>query len=545
MICSAFGNFSEIVKLLPVHNIKGSEMTPITKTIITLVQKCGFTVLDIITDNHRINRSLFTNLTQNMTFFPNPDHPQNKIFVSYDFVHLFKNIINNWRNLKNVDNTFLYPNFDNFDEIKYAKFQDIKNLYIKEKDMVIKKAYKLNHKTVYPNNLERQKVYLADNICDYSTISSLKELGFYDTAEFLEIIRHWWDIVNNTSVTKTHQKNNKWCQPINRTDDFQIKFLKQFILWLDKWQKLDTNGHLTNDTYSALRHSTSVFLEIIDYSFQNFDITYILPGKFTTEKLEKRFGKYRLLGGSNYNVSYDEVINAEKKIRLKHVFKKASGSEFSLSEIQARTANCCNESDLDWDMSKDCPQNTECDKFSFILTTDYLSQCQIDESAQIYISGYASHKISKKIKCNICISLVTESKGNLTNNEYFNYLQRGGLSIPTDMVKNVLFHMCAIFEKIINDISLESDFLKTIFQKTILCHLTLLSVSLDESLKYFYCCCVCGKNNKNILAMLCSIFSNVLLNDYTKKKNNEAQNEKKESRAESKNKRRKLNTFIK
>lgn len=105
--------------------------------------------------------------------------------------------------------------------------------------------------------------------------------------------------------------------------------------------------------------------------------------------------------------------------------------------------------------------------------------------------------------------------------------------------------MCAIFEKIINDISLESDFLKTIFQKTILCHLTLLSVSLDESLKDFYCCCVCGKNNKNILAMLCSIFSNVLLNDYTKKKNNEAQNEKKESRAESKNKRRKLNTFIK
>jgi hypothetical protein len=391
MICSAFGNFSEIVKLLPVHNIKGSEMTPITKTIITLVQKCGFTVLDIITDNHRINRSLFTNLTQNMTFFPNPDHPQNKIFVSYDFVHLFKNIINNWRNLKNVDNTFLYPNFDNFDEIKYAKFQDIKNLYIKEKDMVIKKAYKLNHKTVYPNNLERQKVYLADNICDYSTISSLKELGFYDTAEFLEIIRHWWDIVNNTSVTKTHQKNNKWCQPINRTDDFQIKFLKQFILWLDKWQKLDTNGHLTNDTYSALRHSTSVFLEIIDYSFQNFDITYILPGKFTTEKLEKRFGKYRLLGGSNYNVSYDEVINAEKKIRLKHVFKKASGSEFSLSEIQARTANCCNESDLDWDMSKDCPQNTECDKFSFILTTDYLSQCQIDESAQIYIYQVTLH----------------------------------------------------------------------------------------------------------------------------------------------------------
>jgi THAP domain/Transposase protein len=541
MICSAFGNFCEIVKLLPVHNIKGSEMTPVTKNVITLVQKCGFIVLDVITDNHRINRSMFSNLTQNSTFFTNPDYPQSKIFVSYDFVHIFKNIINNWRNLKNLDNTFLYPSFDNFSQIKYAKFQDVKNVYIQEKDMVVKKAYKLNHKTIYPNNLERQKVYLADNICDYSTISSLKEFGYHDTADFLEVIRHWWDIVNNTSVTKALIKKNKWCQPISREDDFQTDFLKKFILWLDEWKKLDNNGHLTNDTCSALRHSTSVFLDIIDYSFQNFSISYILPGKFTTEKLEKRFGKYRLLGGSNYNISFDDAINAEKKIRLKHIFRKAAGDTFSLSEVKRRIENCSNESDLDWDMSTNDPQHTDSDNFSIILTTDYLNQCELDESAQIYISGYASHKISRKLKCNICISLVTESKGNFTNNDYFNYLQRGGLSIPTDIVKNVLFHMCAIFEKIINDNSLESDFLKLHNQKTILCNLTISSTSIDESLQEFYCSCVCGKENKNILMMLCSIFSNVLLNDYIKKKNNDAHHEKNES----KNKKRKLNTFNK
>ena len=39
MIVSAFGNFSEIVKLLPVHNIKGNEMVPITKNVISLIQK--------------------------------------------------------------------------------------------------------------------------------------------------------------------------------------------------------------------------------------------------------------------------------------------------------------------------------------------------------------------------------------------------------------------------------------------------------------------------------------------------------------------------
>lgn len=68
----------------------------------------------------------------------------------------------------------------------------------------------------------------------------------------------------------------------------------------------------------------------------------------------------------------------------------------------------------------------------------------------------------------VCISLVAESKGHFIKNEYFDYLQRGGLSIPTDITKGVLFHMCAVLEKIINDVSTEYDFLKIVNQKAIL-----------------------------------------------------------------------------
>lgn len=171
----------------------------------------------------------------------------------------------------------------------------------------------------------------------------------------------------------------------------------------------------------------------------------------------------------------------------------------------------------------------------------YLNEYEIDESAQIYISGYASSKITKKLNCNICISFITEGKGKNTNNEYFNYLQRGGLSVPTDIVKAVLFHMCAIFEKIINDTSTEYEFLNTCHQKNILCNLTFSSVSQDILLNDFYCQCICGKEYKKILVMLLSIFSNVLLNDYIKNKNNQCNAQK----VESKNKKRKLNTFNK
>ena len=135
--------------------------------------------------------------------------------------------------------------------------------------------------------------------------------------------------------------------------------------------------------------------------------------------------------------------------------------------------------------------------------------------------------------------MVVESKGTVTENEYFNNLQRGGLSIPTDVVKSVMFHMCAIFEKIINEPTTEYDFLKTNNQKIILCDLTFTSIKHDETLKDFFSQCVCGNEYENILKVLHSIFSNVLLNDFVKKKNSQLATNK----AESKNKKRKLNTF--
>lgn len=426
MICSAFGSFSEIVKLLPVHNITGNEMVPITLAIINLIQKCGFEVLCIITDNHRINRNMFNKITNNGTYFPNPINTNKKIFVTYDFVHLFKNIRNNWLNLKNLDLAFVFPDFDT-SEVKIAKFKDLRDVYNSEKHQVVKKAFKLNYKSLYPTNLERQKVYLADNIFHHTTIATMKDLKYNSTAHFLEIIRNWWDIVNNTSTYKGIVKRNEFSKPITSDpNDFRVKFLRNFLIWLDKWHRLETNGHLTKDTYGALRHSSSVLLDLVDYCFKNFEITYILPGKFTTEKLEKRFGIYRLLCGCNYNVSYDDVINAEKKIRLKHIFKK-SGSSFSFAEIQKKFENPCETQQVySFDDS-----SIDVSKFIDVLNTDYLADSEVDESVKIYISGYASHTISRKLNCEFCKSVIVEDKGLSIGNEYFDNLQRGGLSVPT------------------------------------------------------------------------------------------------------------------
>jgi hypothetical protein len=89
-------------------------------------------------------------------------------------------------------------------------------------------------------------------------------------------------------------------------------------------------------------------------------------------------------------------------------------------------------------------------------------------------------------------------------------------------------------ERFINENCAKNDFLKLINQKAIMCSLTLRSIEAsieqDNDLKEFYSQCFCGSQYKNILNMLCSIFSNILLNNYVKLKNNQAAAEKTESK---------------
>lgn len=77
-----------------------------------------------------------------------------------------------------------------------------------------------------------------------------------------------------------------------------------------------------------MRLSTVGTLAIIELNcFKAYDdLEYILIGKFTMEDLEKRFGIYCTLAGCNYNVSFDDILSAEKNIRTRRVFKKLNAS---------------------------------------------------------------------------------------------------------------------------------------------------------------------------------------------------------------------------
>lgn len=275
MISSPFGNLKEVVKLLSVRNITGPELIDLTKQVINFIQECGLEILCVVTDNHATNRTMFKMLSDNFEI-PNPKDTNKKIFLLYDFVHIFKNIWKNWLNLKNLDQTFVFYDWDNLKTLRYAKFQDIRNIYHSEENSLAKQAFKLTYNSLYPSIFERQKVILADNIFHSSTRAALINKSIVDTTEFIEIIRKWWDIVNNRCFIKGICKRNEYSTPFKREDfhldlDEKLKFLKKFISWLDKWHTLQNyNGKLCNETYQALRQSTVVLIALIKYCFETY-----------------------------------------------------------------------------------------------------------------------------------------------------------------------------------------------------------------------------------------------------------------------------------
>ena len=63
------------------------------------------------------------------------------------------------------------------------------------------------------------------------------------------------------------------------------------------------------------------FVPLFTELFEQYELHYILTGKFQTDNLEAHFGLYRMLSGSNYLVSVIKVLQSEKTLKLKGLLK--------------------------------------------------------------------------------------------------------------------------------------------------------------------------------------------------------------------------------
>ena len=89
-----------------------------------------------------------------------------------------------------------------------------KKLYSAELGNLIKIAYKLTDKVINPHSIERLNVKIADSLFHESTVNGLNyylENGYpqiMGTANFLSIVRKWWESFNVHSKFMGTAKRN-------------------------------------------------------------------------------------------------------------------------------------------------------------------------------------------------------------------------------------------------------------------------------------------------------------------------------------------------
>ena len=249
-------------------------------------------------------------------------------------MHILNSIRNNWSNQKDVHKTFHFPNFQNFklDYCQYpvqvfsASFGDVRLLYNLEKQSLAKLAPNLIIKACFPSAIERQNVKLVLKVVTCAALKLQNELRSLETRnnthEFVDVHNNIWKMFNINSPLKGQRVNDDISRPSSNFQDERFSFLACVVFWLEAWQALPKNmGKLSKQTFISFKHACTVLPQITIHLTRHCGFTYLLSSFLQTDPLEHYFGLYRMMSGSNYHISYLQILETERRLKLSDILK--------------------------------------------------------------------------------------------------------------------------------------------------------------------------------------------------------------------------------
>lgn len=287
-------------------NLSGKLLFELTLEVIKEVEKCGFLIVRVVTDNHKSNVVLFKKLSQG-SMKPSVPHPCDEsrlLFLSFDPCHI----------IKNLRNQFLDKEMSG--KYSFISGEYVKKVYELQKNETIKPVRFLTRKHVYPNNLEKMNVLRAVQIFSnpvIATIEFLKDNSFahpkahlfsesMDTIEYMKNIQKWFNIhdVSNRTLG-VHSKNSDKEQFLKITDERLNWLDKDFPAYLQEVKdesKKCQKDFISNETYQALTLTTLSTVECVKYLLNN-GFYYVLTRKFSSDPVESLFSSIRAMNGGN------------------------------------------------------------------------------------------------------------------------------------------------------------------------------------------------------------------------------------------------------
>lgn len=429
MLNFLFGTPAFVARLLPVLTLKSDFLLEQVMLLMQTIHEVGGVVFLVMTDNLSVNTKMFkllheTNFSHSIASI---EHPfENSLFNScslfFDPTHAFKNIRNNWITEKTQTLDFEDPDTN---IVVQAKWSDLKSIYREEEYDLVKKN-KLDYRTLFPNNFEKQKVGLVVNVFNEKTIAALQMKGLDGTEAFVRQITRMWHIINVKSPEKGIRLNDPDRLPITDPNDSRLDFLLKMATSLKKMDNAK-KGHrirsLTADTANAW-HVTLTGMVEVTRKLLILGASYILLGKLQSDRLEGEFGIYRETSGGNYLISVEQVLNSLSLQRLKLYHKLHAESGVTSNENA-----CCNgkleDKDLDIEILERCFDDAS-----------HLSESE--RSTLYFISGYVAFKEN--------IGFGETTSNDIPESEFTNLVSRNKLSHPPSELYDLSLYIYSFFK---------------------------------------------------------------------------------------------------
>ena len=168
-------------------------------------------------------------------------------------------------------------------------------------------------------------------------------------------------------------------------NDPRFDLCHQIVNWLDVWRSLPgKESKLSPQTFTSFKHTCIALPILVNHLTSQCGFAYVLTYFLQTDPLEHHFGLYRMISGSNYHVSYSQILEAERLLNISSILKLFSQQSFFLESNLHNYISSFSSIELDHD-------NNQVDLELFLSKLQDLSNIVLDEhtiQSLAFIAGY-------------------------------------------------------------------------------------------------------------------------------------------------------------
>ena len=409
-----------IFRVHPTHKLNAPQLQDLLMEAVAAITSKGGTVISLVSDNCGTNRGVYKLMGGPGKVTVTHKELRYVLFLVYDYVHIYKNLRNNW-----ITETCKELSFTKDSKQYLACWSDVVALYEEDRKSDIRLT-KLTHTSVHPKTLQRQSVPLVAQVFNDKKIAAFKALSntvkySEGTIVFIQMVVDWFKMCNVKDKYAAIRHRDELRSPWTLNCD-SFKKLRSIV---EAMSTCKNSGRtrvkkLTSYTADAFKFSTEYNIQAAIYLFENYSFEYILSAIFSQDPLEKFFGQARQRCGGNFYIDIIDVL-AVMKMQILHQLLKHD-----------LLPDACH--------SLKCPSCTEqvhpddVDVVRSLTLADTQEMLKSDDQMKhkvIYIAGYIAKQSKDDYDAEECVS-----------SQFLDELDRGGLTLPT--LSTVFFVQCGI-----------------------------------------------------------------------------------------------------